>query len=299
MNTFLLSIITPVYNRADLLKECYKSLCAQTDYSFEWIIVDDGSTDKTEETALSFTGNDLFCVKYLKKENGGKHTALNYAHPYINGNYVLMLDSDDTLTAQAVEKVKAGCSFYDENDQIGMLIWLKGKSEDSPNCYVKEENKIVDFRNYPRIICESLDCCEVIRSSLFLAYPFPVFPNERFISEGALWNRAAQVSKCVYFNEVIYLCYYHEGGLTKSGKPLRIRNPYGGMYTSFLRMDKHQRIKERVKAAILYDCYGYFTGRKASGIMNYEKGHSFMKLMFMLPGYLLYKNWDNKYGDTK
>lgn len=299
MDDFYLSIITPVYNRAELLKNCWQSLCAQTDYSFEWIIVDDGSTDSTEETASQFIDNPLFTVKYLKKENGGKHTALNYSHPYIRGNYVLILDSDDTLISRAVEKIKAGCSIYDDNHQIGMLVWLKGLSEDSPNCYVKEELTVVDYRNYPRIINVSRDCCEVIRTSLFLNNPFPEYPNEKFISEGALWNRAAAAGKCVYFNEVIYLCCYHEGGLTQSGKSLRIRNPYGGMFTSFLRMDRHQLLKERVKGAILYDCYGFFTGRNWTDIMKYEKGHSLMKIMFMLPGYMLYRKWNGRYGDAK
>ena len=50
----LLSIITPTYNRADLLPNCYSSLCCQTDFDFEWIIIDDGSTDDTETVVRSF-----------------------------------------------------------------------------------------------------------------------------------------------------------------------------------------------------------------------------------------------------
>lgn len=297
MSEMLISVITPVYNRAELLKKCCESLKRQTDQTFEWIVADDGSTDATRQIVSDFSKDCSFEIKYVYKENGGKHTALNAAHPLISGQYVLMLDSDDTLTPDAIETVRRGWKKYEGNPEVGMVVWLKGSSADDPNCDVKQDGIIVDYQSYPRHIIHSLDCCEVLRTDLFLKYPFPVFENEKFISEGALWNRAMAEHKCVYQNKVIYLCEYLEGGLTKSGKRLRIRNPYGGMYTSFLRMGSRHRTKEKVKGSILYSCYGFFAGMRPAEILKHDKGHSLLKAGGIVPGYILYRKWKKTYSD--
>ena len=118
-----LTILTPTYNRGDLLKKCYESLNAQTNMEFQWLIVDDGSTDNTAEVVNGFQReSQQMNIKYLRKVNGGKHTALNYAHPYIEGDYVLILDSDDTLTEDAVQCAYDGWESYQKNEEIGIVI---------------------------------------------------------------------------------------------------------------------------------------------------------------------------------
>ena len=81
-----LTIITPTYNRADFLDRCFASLCAQSCYDFEWIVVNDGSTDHTDSVMQKITSSAApFPIQYIQKKNGGKHTALNAAHPHIRG----------------------------------------------------------------------------------------------------------------------------------------------------------------------------------------------------------------------
>lgn len=291
-----LTILTPTYNRGELLKKCYESLKDQTVQRFQWLIVDDGSEDDTEQIAAEFCKNQSEIeITYLKKKNGGKHTALNYAHPYIKGEYVLILDSDDTLIDKAVEMVYDGWKRYDDNKEVGIVIWLKGESVEKPNAYVKDEYKTVDIMNYPRCCVKGRDCCEVIRAELLKKYPFPEFENEKFVSEGALWNRVALTRKCVYINQVIYLCEYLENGLTRSGKQMRIKNPYGGMYTSNLRMNSKNFLKERIKSGLLYICYGFFAGLKPIEIIKREKEHYLMKSLCFVPGYFLYRLWKKQY----
>ena len=70
----LLSIVTPSYNRSALLRRCFDSLCTQTDHRFEWIIVDDGSTDETAQMVVAFQREKPeMPIRYIYKENGGKH----------------------------------------------------------------------------------------------------------------------------------------------------------------------------------------------------------------------------------
>lgn len=288
-----LSIITPTYNRGHLLRKCYESLLTQTDTDFEWIIVDDGSTDDTESVANQFNSRN-FPIIYVRKENGGKHTALNASHPYIHGKYVLILDSDDYLTDNAVEQIRSGWKKWTDNASVGMVTFLKGSSTDDPNCTAPIANEPVDILRYKRNVIRSTDCCEVIRTELFLKYPFPVFEGEHFVSECALWNRVARTHKCVYINEVIYICEYLEGGLTKSGRAMRIRNPKGGMFISELRMCSNNYLKQRIKYGLLYCCYGFFANYTPRQLVT-KNPYTVLTSLCILPGWEIYRFWKKKF----
>lgn len=294
-NNVTISIVTPTYNRERLISGCYESLCNQTVHDFEWIIVDDGSSDNTQEVVANFNSPD-FPVIYVKKENGGKHTALNAAHKYIHGKYVCILDSDDYLINIAVEQMITAWGKYESNDEIGIVTLLKGASVDQPSCmaFPEDEGIPVDIMRYRRKYISSGDACEVIRSELFKKYPFPVFEGERFLSEGALWNRVSFTHKCVYINQVIYICDYLEGGLTKSGKHLRVHNPNGGMYTANLNMNKKNFLKIRIKNGLLFTCYGFFAKKSIPQMIKQCDSKLLMCLCF-LAGYALYIYWKKKY----
>ena len=290
-----LSIVTPTYNRGALLQNCYESLLRQTSFDFEWIIMDDGSTDDTEAVAKTFHSED-FSIVYIRKANGGKHTALNASHPYIRGTYVLILDSDDTLTENAVAQVCDRWDACQNCSEIGQVVFLKGSAVDRPGCTVNDYGVPVDILKYHRNRITGTDCCEVIRTDLFLKYPFPVFPGERFLSEGALWNRVALTHKCVYINKVIYLCEYLDGGLTKSGRAMRIRNPLGGMYSSQLCMGSNNFADQRIKKGLLYCCYGFFAGKKAGDILKNAR-YKMLTAACLLPGFVIYWDWKRKYAN--
>ena len=293
-NSVIVSVITPVYNRAELLNNCFQSLVNQTCYDFEWIIVDDGSTDSTLEVARSFKAD--FPIKVISKPNGGKHTALNESHKHISGKYVLILDSDDTLVPSAAADVIKGWEKYEDQEEIGLIAFLRGTDESHPLCkaYDADEGKPVDIIRYRRESFGSGDACEVIRTELFTKYPFPVFEGEKFVAEGALWNRVGLTHKCVYINKVIYICHYLEGGLTKSGKPMRVRNPNGGMYVANLGMVKKNFFKSRVKNGLLYTCYGFFAKKSVAEMFRQCRSKALM--CFCLPfGFAMYLLWKKKY----
>lgn len=287
-----LSIVTPAYNRGELLKRCFASLLKQSEQDFEWIIVDDGSTDNTEEVVNGFTAD--FPVKYVKKINGGKHTALNESHGYIQGKYVVILDSDDYLTDTAVAQMKDSWMQYEGNEEIGIVTLLKGSDISQPSCKAADERTPVDIMRYKRICYHSCDCCEVIRAELFKKYPFPVFEGEKFISEGALWNRVSFTHKCVYINQVVYIAEYLDGGLTKSGRKLRIHNPRGGMYTSNLNMNRKNYFSRRVKNGLLYTGYGFFANISPLEMIKYNES-KFLMWLCLPVGWCLYHYWKKKY----
>ncbi len=288
----MLSIITPTFNRAACLSRCYKSLQKQTSFDFEWIIVDDGSTDSTTEVVSTFS-SDHFPIIYKKKTNGGKHTALNAAHEFIHGKYVLILDSDDYLTETAVKEVSFAWEKYEKDPQVGIVTFLKGTDVTHPLCGVADYQVPVEIMHYRRIRYASSDCCEVIRTELFKKYPFPVFERERFLAESALWDRVSFTHKCVYINSVIYICEYLEGGLTKSGRKLRLQNPHGGMFTSDLRMDRSNFAKDRIKNGLLYNCYGKCAGIPFKDLIR-ECRSPWLALLCAPAGRLLLRYWSKK-----
>ena len=163
-----LTIITPAYNRADLLKECFRSLQRQSDRDFQWIVVDDGSTDHTDQVMKEILRQkDWMDICFVRKENGGKHTALNASHPYIKGGYVLILDSDDTLTEDAVEAVREGWMTYGGNPEIGLVIFQRGASKQEPYCSARAEGVPVDGGAYQRTKIVSYDSAETIKADPF------------------------------------------------------------------------------------------------------------------------------------
>ena len=293
MSTVSLSIITPSYNRAPFLENCFRSLENQTNDNFEWILVDDGSSDNTGEVVGALR-SDRFPIHFLHKENGGKHTALNAAQPYIQGKYVLILDSDDTLTETAVEEVLTAWKRYEADERVGIVTFLKGIAPDQPVCTVADFDVPVEIMRYRRIRRIRTDCCEVIRAELFKKYPFPVFEGERFLAESALWDRVSFTHRCVYIDSVIYLCEYREDGLTKAGRALRIRNPRGGMFTSNLRMDRTNYWKDRFKNGLLYACYRAYAGVSIRSAI-YGCRSPWLAALCMPAGYILYRYWKQRY----
>ena len=294
-----LTILTPVYNRAKLLKNCYASLLAQTCFDFEWVVVNDGSTDGTGALMRELiAAQQPFPIQYIEKENGGKHTALNAAHPYIHGKYVLILDSDDTLTEDAVEQALQAWSAWEKSPEIGLVILLRGKDREHSLCYAEAENTPVDIMSYPRVCPISGDACEVIRTELLRQFPFPVFPGERFIGEGALWGRLSFTHKCVYVNRVICICEYLEGGLTDAGRAMRIRNPRGGMFHANVYMARKNGLKTQIKNGLLYTAYGCFA-RLSPRQMAAQSDHKALVCLCLPWGRLLYHIWKKKYtGST-
>lgn len=121
-----ITVFTPAYNRADLLKRCYESMCRQTNKNFIWMIIDDGSTDNTKEVVdLWMLNNKLnnngFEIQYYYKENGGLHTAYNEAIEHIDTELCVCIDSDDYMPDNAVEIILDFWKKNGSNEYAGIV----------------------------------------------------------------------------------------------------------------------------------------------------------------------------------
>ena len=117
-----LTVFTPTYNRAYCLNKGYEALCRQSKKDFEWIIIDDGSTDNTRELVSSWMKNDNgFKIKYVYKENGGMYTGYNMAIEMAETELSVCVDSDDYLVDSAVEQIINFWNLHRDEGYAGII----------------------------------------------------------------------------------------------------------------------------------------------------------------------------------
>ena len=119
MNT--LTIFTPTYNRAHTLVRTYQSLCSQSCKDFEWLIIDDGSTDNTKDIVAQWIDVSDFNIKYIYKENGGLYTGYNTAYANIETELNVCIDSDDYMPNNAVEMIITHWKKFGSNKYAGII----------------------------------------------------------------------------------------------------------------------------------------------------------------------------------
>ncbi len=101
----LFTVFTPTYNRAHTLHRVFGSLCAQTLRDFEWLVVDDGSTDDTAALIAGWATAADFPIRYFRQDHSGKHIAHNLAVREARGQFFMSLNSDDACVPQALERI--------------------------------------------------------------------------------------------------------------------------------------------------------------------------------------------------
>ena len=226
------TVFTPTYNRGYIISNLYESLQRQTVNDFEWIVIDDGSIDNTShlfEKWLNETNS--FSIAYEKVENGGKHRAINKGINKAKGELFFIVDSDDYLTDDAIEKII----------ELEKTIPEERKKEFAGICENKgyPNGKIVGttftsdaFLDITMLECEKNgirgDKAEVFYTEVMRKYPFPEFTGETFIRESVVWYRIAfDGYKLRYDNDIVYICDYLPDGLTVNGEEWYDKNPQG------------------------------------------------------------------------
>ncbi len=262
----MITVFTPTYNRAHLLTRLYESLCQQTYKDFEWIIVDDGSTDQTQSLIKNLELRikiDASCdnsdfkglggIRYIRQSNGGKHRAINRGVQEALGELFFIVDSDDLLPEDALQTVVEHWAAVRDDVCIGGVCGL----DMTPNGTVigsglakgEQISNSLDIRLKYHV---TGDLKEVFRTSVLREFPFPEYESEKFCPEALVWNRIAQQYNLLYFNQPIYIAEYQEGGLTDRIVRVRMESPMAST-TCYQEMVSYDiPLKEKVKAAINY-----------------------------------------------
>ena len=251
----MITIFTPSYNRVTKLPALYQSLLRQSDHRFEWILVDDGSKDDTKGLVEGWKDNDYFPVRYYYQENGGKHSAINYGVKQASWDWFFIVDSDDYLTDDAVEKIHAWIETVD-NDSIAAVSGVKcfPSKKIIGQCGVNI-GEYIDVPNNLRKKYRLLgDKAEVYRTEILRQFTFPVFPGERFLPEGAVWDAIALAGyKVRWFSDPIMICEYLDDGLSAQNRTADIGARDFQGYTYYTQVElKVYRGLERIRIICQY-----------------------------------------------
>lgn len=257
-----ISVVTPIYNRCSTIKRTIESLKNQTFKDFEYILVDDGSTDDLDSILLPIIEKLQFPVLYLKKENGGVHTARNIAISRARGKYTVFLDSDDELKKNAFGK------FLEAWSEIP-------KSSDMPYREVvaqcEDQNGLRVGDTFPENINDlpwkdAIVACDKTRGehvAMLLTQtlkdnPWPEPDGIKLVTEDIVWKKLEKEYRSYYINDTLRI--YHtntEGSYSNSKKSLQYcRNVQWNTGYYLDRWDIYKSSKNNIfKQVLLYEVF--------------------------------------------
>ena len=270
-NKIFITIFTPTYNRGYIIQNLYESLLKQTIQDFEWLVIDDGSTDNTKDLINKFKNEGKINIRYYFQKNSGKYKAINKALDLASGELFMIVDSDDFLTIDSIETVqKYYKQIKNDNTFIGVVGLRGNKNKEvytgyindntKKNKYYQKEYIDADYIKYRYKYKISGDRAEVCITEKFKKYKFPENNNEKFMNEGYIWYKIANDGyKFRYFNKVIYITEYLDDGLTKNMKEVKKKSPKNAVLEFNQNMNlKKLPLKVKFKACIQYYRYSNF-----------------------------------------
>lgn len=210
------TVFTPTYNRVRLLPRVYKSLKAQTFRDFEWVIVNDGSSDGTDRVVAEWIDEKSIPIRYFWQTNGGKHTVINRGVKEAQGYFFAILDSDDWYTPHTLERFLFHWNSIPNNQRsnfagvAGLYAYPTGEVVGTPFPQDVIISDSVDIRVRYGV---KGDKVEIYRTEVMREFPFPEDLG-KFVTEGLVWNRIAQRYKVLYVNEILAYKEYQPDGLS-------------------------------------------------------------------------------------
>lgn len=283
----MITVFTPTYNRAYTLEKLFDSLQGQSDRGFEWLVVDDGSTDGTEKLCKEFKDRATFPMRYFRQENAGKHVAINRGAKRASGAWFFIVDSDDWLPKDSIKLNVEYLAQIADNPTFagvsgvcaradGSLLLGPGQGLDDTDARVRElfiqDHIDATPQDYRERYKMPGDRAEVIRTDLMQETSFPSFQGERFISEYYLWQSLSERGlKLRWFNKPTYYGDYIEDGLTMNMREIMKRNPLGRSFVDNFTIGSHAPTRLKLCSAINYTRYGRFGGLPLGRLLSEAK----------------------------
>ena len=243
-----ITFITPTYNRAHTLERVYSSLSSQSCKDFDWLIIDDGSTDRTSDVVETFQREADFEITYVKKHNEGKSRSLNLGYSLCKGDLTVVFDSDDWCSEKTVEL------FYgfvkkipsDELNRYSGVSVLKAYKSGAVvgDEYPEQMDSYVERSN----LKVKGDKWDLIRKDVAQEYPFPVFGDERYIAPSSMLLMIGRKYKTKFINEVLGVIEYMDDGISRNNIKHRAGSPLGCCYTYDLIFDVSDNFTAKLRA---------------------------------------------------
>lgn len=223
-----ITVYTPTYNRKNTLERVYNSLKRQTIKKFIWLIIDDGSTDGTEEIVKKWIAEEKnFQIQYRYKENGGVHTARDLAYALCRTELIFSVDSDDWLMDDAIERILNYWELNNDGSYAGIFardIFEDGK-DICPN-FPKVFSATYQEFTY-KYKCFSEKTTILKKDIINKIKKTPVFKDEKLVGEGYKWIQLPNDKKFLLLQEPIGYKEFQKDGYTADSKNVIFKNPKG------------------------------------------------------------------------
>lgn len=237
MSNFI-TIFTPTYNRAHLLERLYKNLCEQEYQNFEWLIIDDGSTDNTREIIENYKREGKLNIQYFYKENGGKHTAINFGLEKAQSDIFFLLDSDDFLEKSATKVVAEKWDVIRNTPSLCGIVGLsKFLNKEVRTDAFPEDDWVVSFTDIYFKYKILGDKPVAFKTSVMKEFPFPDKKGIHFVFEAVSWHEMSKKYNVLAVNDLLQYKEYTEDGIT--------RNTYKKDYVKGLAFSFFHLVKNR------------------------------------------------------
>ena len=262
-----LTVFTPAYNRAHTIGRTYESLLRQTSKDFEWLVVDDGSTDNTREMVEGWVLEGKIPIRYVYQQNQGMHGAHNTAYANIGTELNVCIDSDDFMPDDAVETI---VSFWKNNyrdDNKDRIAGIIGLDADLSGRLIGTEFpadlKETSLRDYYELHGGSGDKKLVYRTEVVRKYPpYPLFEGERYVGLALLYNMIDEDYKLLVCNKVMVNVEYQPEGSSFSMWKQYWNNPRGFAHFRKYDMQHTKSFKRRFMLNVHYVSHSIRSGNK-------------------------------------
>lgn len=214
----MITLFTPTYNRVHLLSRLYNSILMQDVIDVEWLIVDDGSIDDTEALIENFKKESIINIRYYKKSNGGKHTAINFGLQYAKGELFFIIDSDDVLAENALKNIKIHYQSIKNNDKICGIVGLSqyiDKQEIVGDYFLRDDWEVSFADIYLKYHLKG-DKSVAFKTEVLRKYSFPEKQRIRFVFEAVVWHEMSKKYNVLALNKIVQFVEYQKSGVSDS-----------------------------------------------------------------------------------
>mgnify|MGYP002735387300 FL=1 len=286
-----ITVFTPTFNRAHLLPRLYDSLCKQTSGDFSWLIIDDGSSDGTQELVKQWQAEKKIEIEYHYKENGGMHTGHNVAYKRIKTELNVCIDSDDYMPKDAVEKIVRFWNDLEDKQNYSGFVGLD-VTEDGAiiGTKIPEDLKRGSYLNLYKSVTG--DKKFVLVTEEVNKYPlYPEYKNEKLVPLGILYIMMGEEKDFAFTNDVYCVVEYQEDGSTNSIFKQYRESPLGFAYARKIILKYDRSFASQFKTYLHLISSSIFAKDISLAFKNVNPVKSLLVLPFglLFHGYILMK----------
>lgn len=251
----LITVFTPTYNRVKTLKRVYESLLNQTCKDFEWLIIDDGSTDNTEKIVKAWKNDNYISITYIKQKNNGKAKSINKSLELTNTALWICLDSDDFFIPRAIEIIKQKYKIIESKEDVCGMISLRIFENGEP----MQKTKIPDTLmfstqgNLRYNLNIEPEYAQVYKTSVAKEYLYPEIEGENYFPLSYVADQMDLDYELLVLHESFMVIEYQEDGITNNNKKHVINNPIGQTLFRHQQVEIGVNWKVKIKSSIIYN----------------------------------------------